>query len=271
MEPLHGKRSTLLQANGGCWSSSPDASPREAPQSADDGGQLHGPALQEDGDHLLATGACAVLKHVDHSSWFQRVKAGCHLLYARGNLLRSLAALFCICLSLGATETYLFILLTKLHAPANFMGWCLFVGIIFEIPCWFFGVRLMDAIGHPKLQVLSMLGSAVRLYGFGHIADYHQALYCEIFHGGVFALPYLGIVVSFTRAMPEEVKATMTNFILTVFMGGSAGLGSLLGGTVVDEFLGKDVQAWFRLVSSVIFSLAVGFLLYDLVVAKRAV
>ena len=202
-------------------------------------------------------------------SWYAQVKVGASVLYGRGKLFRYLSALLCLGMMMGIIGTYEFIMLTKMHTPVHFMGFCRFVGTSLELPLWFWGVRIMDTIGLETLQVVCLFGNSFRLWGYGQITEYHHALYFEVCHGFTFALPYLSIVVHLSRSMPEEVKATMTSCCLTIFLGCGSGLGAVLGGVLVDRFLDGNVQALFRLAATGCFVLGVVFCVWDSVVWQR--
>ena len=161
-------------------------------------------------------------------------------------------------------------MLSKMHTPVHFMGLCRFAGVILELPLWLAGIRIMDLIGLETLQVMCLLGNSMRLYGYGRMTDYHDALYMEILHGFTFALPYLSMVVYLSRTMPEDLKATMTTFTLTIFIGLGTGLGVIIGGVAVDYFLNRDVQALFRLASTVSFVLAALFAFSDLAAQRTS-
>lgn len=162
-------------------------------------------------------------------------------------MFRIMGMLFLLGICLGIIGTYEFIMLTELNAAVDFMGFCRLVGVLLELPVWYYSISLMDRIGIQNCQTMCLFFCSLRLFWYGIMVTATQALYVEVLHGFSFALPYASITVFIARVAPEETKSTLQSCILVLFGGLGTGTGAIIGGIMIDYFLGERIQLLFRL------------------------
>ena len=71
-------------------------------------------------------------------------------------MFRIMGMLFLLGICLGIIGTYEFIMLTELNAAVDFMGFCRLVGVLLELPVWYYSISLMDRIGIQNCQTMCL-------------------------------------------------------------------------------------------------------------------
>ncbi len=137
-------------------------------------------------------------------------------------------------------------MLSELDASVTFMGFCRFVGNVFEFPIWLYGPQIMDKIGIENMLLLALCGNGVRLTGYGNLTKAEDAIFFETLHCCGFCVPYMTVTVFIGRLLPEDTKATMQTLLISVFAGLGTGFGAVLGGILTDFFLDRDIRQLFR-------------------------
>ncbi|CAD7949144.1 unnamed protein product [Amoebophrya sp. A120] len=176
---------------------------------------------------------------------------------------RVVCALFILGCQLGIIGAYEFIMLSELNAGVDFMGACRLFGMIFEIPVWIYGMQLVDQISLPNAQILFLCVNSIRLYWYGVLTQPMEAMYAEVMAGFSFAFPYLSITVYIGRQFAEGRKASMQSILHSTFTGLGTGMGSVLGGFLIDAAFGGNIQALFRYFAGATFLIAIVFGFYD--------
>jgi len=143
------------------------------------------------------------------------------------------------------------------------MGFCRLLGVVLELPVWYYSVAWMDRIGIQNCQTICLFFCSIRLFWYGTMWTATQALYVEILHGFSFALPYASITVFIARVAPEETKSTLQASILVLFGGLGTGTGAIIGGILIDYFLGERIQLLFRLCGMAMFGIATAIIVHD--------
>ncbi|MCE5279598.1 MAG: MFS transporter [Planctomycetaceae bacterium] len=163
-----------------------------------------------------------------------RYRPDLRVLLQRGFVLLTLAAV----LSRVAMMSYyyFFTLFVKesLHFPHA--GWLWAIGPVSEIPMIFFSGRLMKRFGVRGLFALSLVGTIVRLLGYGAATAWWQIIPLQLLHSLSFGAFFTASVTYVSRLVAPEMKTSAQ----TVFAGIAYGVGSLIGGALG----GAVVQAW---------------------------
>ncbi len=102
------------------------------------------------------------------------------------------------------------------------------LGPLSEIPVIYYSRRIMDRIGVRNLFALGLLGSAVRLLGFGLAPSVALVLPLQILHALTFGAYHCSTVTFVSRAVPARLQSTAQ----AVFSAVTLGLGSMLGGAL---------------------------------------
>lgn len=147
-----------------------------------------------------------------------------------------LLCLFACGALLGVVGSFEFILLKKLNAHVYWMGACRLIGVILELPFWWYSGNLLDHFAVLQILTFCLLGNAIRLFLYGFLRNPYWAVIPEMLHGCTFALPYAAISIYVGRTVQEENRAMIQSIVLTFFLGLGAGAGASVGGYFAEIY-----------------------------------
>ncbi|MCE5328425.1 MAG: MFS transporter [Planctomycetaceae bacterium] len=148
------------------------------------------------------------------------------VLLQRGFVLLTLAAVMGRISMTGYYYYFTLYLKESLHVEQT--GWLWIIGPISEIPMIFFSGRLMKRFGVRGLFGLSLVGTAVRLWGFGSATAAWQIIPLQLLHSLSFGAFFTASVAYISRLVAPEMKSSAQS----MFAGIAYGMGSLIGGAL---------------------------------------
>jgi hypothetical protein len=150
---------------------------------------------------------------------------------------RSLFCLWLFGISLGIINTFELVLLKRLTGSGLLLGLCKLTGTVAAIPVWWFTPNMMKAIGMFNVQLIGLMGSALRLGILGVIENPWHALFSELFSGiGGFAIAYGAITIFAGWVTAEDMKGTAQTIIFVIYTGLGAGVASLVAGLYAHKY-----------------------------------
>ena len=138
-------------------------------------------------------------------------------------------------------ERLLFIYLKQeLDASNTLCGLCVGVTVIFELPIFYFGKRLLKSLGHHLLLTTSMVAYIIRVIGYTFLTPEYVwlVLACEILHGFTFACMWIASVDFANQIAPAEWKSTSQMVLYSVYCSLGAGIGGPVGGYIMQHYKG---------------------------------
>lgn len=148
-----------------------------------------------------------------------------------------LCAYFLCTLSAAATDSFLSPRITALGGTQSFVGLCLFVQAISEVPVMLLYSRLKRRTGWPawRFLLLSMLFYGVKCFGLGAAPSYTVILMVALLHGLSFALLTPAIVDFALETVSTQYLSTA--HLLCGAIGSSLGAmaGNTLNGIIADR------------------------------------
>lgn len=178
------------------------------------------------------------------------------------DIARALTILCLIGAEIGVITTFEFVLLDQMMGSGLLLGMCKLVGTIGAIPVWWYASPLMDRIGFKNVQIIALVGAAMRLMVLGLMQHAWQALFSEALAGvGGLALIYCCITIFAGRIIDEDMKSTTQTVIFVIFVGIGAGGSPLFASFIVES---HGLQVMFICVSAFLLMVALCLTVWDL-------
>nr|XP_053646239.1 uncharacterized protein LOC128698164 [Cherax quadricarinatus] len=143
----------------------------------------------------------------------------------------------------GFLESYLFLYLETLHAPSYLMGLTFTVGSVVGMPVMLVADAVVEKIGRPNTFIISFFVYAIRHFGYSHINDPWLVLPFEVLELFTYQLMWVAAITYCPILAPKGLLATMTGITGSVHFSLGRGLGSLVGGYLIDNL---DLPGAFR-------------------------
>eukprot|EP00930_Biecheleria_cincta_P043284 TRINITY_DN29738_c0_g1_i2.p1 TRINITY_DN29738_c0_g1~~TRINITY_DN29738_c0_g1_i2.p1 ORF type:complete len:480 (-),score=70.83 TRINITY_DN29738_c0_g1_i2:64-1464(-) len=140
-------------------------------------------------------------------------------------------------LAMGMQHVFQFLFLymkQRFNSPDDVMGMSVTVTVIFEVPIFAEGKRLVGALGATGLIAIAMTSFFVRVLGYTLVPSAGWILLLEPLHGVTYSCFTLATVHYLNDHVPMRMVSTAQGFMTSV--GGiGAALGAVLGGYVMEQ------------------------------------
>lgn len=170
-------------------------------------------------------------------------RAGAQILLRNRRWLLFLAMAFVSGCGLAVINSYLFVYLQELNAPASVMGLALTLGTLSELPVLFYADRLLKRLGAFGLLTLGMGMTGVRLLLFAAVSAPAGVLLFQILNGLTFPAVWVAGVSFAYKHAPPGLSATAQGLFSATVFGFGAAAGGLLGGLLLGAAGGRAMYA----------------------------
>lgn len=154
----------------------------------------------------------------------------------------------------------------RFHSSDILMGFSVTITVLFEIPIFALGEKLLPKLGPTLLIAIAMGSFVVRVLGYTLVPSARWMLFLEPLHGVTYSCFTLATVHYLNEHVPMHMISTAQGFMSSVTAAGSA-LGAVLGGWVMDMPNGGLIL--FRADSVIMSTVLVLFLFSQLKCCKK--
>ena len=154
----------------------------------------------------------------------------------------------------------------RFHSSDILMGFSVTITVLFEIPIFAFGEKLLPRLGPTILIAIAMGSFVVRVLGYTLVPSAFWMLFLEPLHGVTYSCFTLATVHYLNEHVPMHMISTAQGFMSSVTAAGSA-LGAVLGGWVMDMPQGGLLL--FRADSVIMSTVLILFLLSQMKCCKK--
>jgi len=144
-----------------------------------------------------------------------------------------------IILSFGLSfqSNFLFLFLKDyLHASGFLLGFLMLMSVLWELPFFFFGDKLLGFLGTKLMMVTSILSFIVRVLGYVIVPNGWWVIPFESLHGIIFSCLWIASVKYVSDISPPGLESTAQGIMNSGFIGVGFGIGSLIGGFIYRSY-----------------------------------
>ncbi|XP_069191153.1 major facilitator superfamily domain-containing protein 6 isoform X3 [Procambarus clarkii] len=135
----------------------------------------------------------------------------------------------------GFLESYLFLYLETLHAPSYLMGLTLTVGSLVGMPVMLIADAVVEKLRRPTIFIISFFIYAIRHIGYSYINDPWLVFPFEVLEVFTYQLMWVAAITYCSILAPKGLLATMTGLTGAIHFSLGRGLGSLVGGHLINN------------------------------------
>jgi PPP family 3-phenylpropionic acid transporter len=179
-----------------------------------------------------------------------KLGSGAQALFSQRRWLLFLAVVWAAGASLAMFNNFLFIFLRNIGTSDALLGMALALGIISEIPFFFYSDRLLRRFGATGLLLIGAGFIFGRTLALSLVASPWQALALQLMVGPTFALIWVAGVEYASRIAPPGLGATAQGVFQGVFVGLGFASGSVLGGLLLQNY---GIRVMFQAAAMIIF------------------
>ena len=139
---------------------------------------------------------------------------------------------------MAMVDSFLFVYLQNdLQASTRLCGWTVGVTVLLELPLFYYSELLLQHLGHDALMQCSMWAYALRAAGYTLLTSttVHWVLALEVLHGVTFAGMWIASVDFAATVAPDTWASTVQTALSASFGCLGSGIGSLVGGWVLER------------------------------------
>ncbi|KAF2354078.1 Major facilitator superfamily associated domain, partial [Trinorchestia longiramus] len=151
----------------------------------------------------------------------------------------------------GFLESFFFVYLSELKAPAYMLGLTLTFGCLVGIPAMFLSNRIINSLGRANIFILSFVAYSVRMFGYSFITNPWMSLPFEALEVITYQLMWVAAVTYFPILAPPTLLATMSGLSGTLHYNVGRGVGALLGGHLMGGIGSVNTFRVFGIISLV--------------------
>jgi Na+/melibiose symporter-like transporter len=169
-----------------------------------------------------------------------------------------LLELFVLGCCVGVVERLLFVYLqNELHGNTTLCGLTVGVTVIIEFPMFHYNQKIAQRLGHHGMMMTALLAYSIRSFGYTLLTTEtrYYILFLEALHGVTFALLWSAAVEYGKIHAPKDFNTTMQSIITTVYSALGVGIGSLVGGHIMDQYGGRWMYRGSSALSIIVFAI----------------
>jgi MFS family permease len=148
-------------------------------------------------------------------------------------------------IGMASINSYQFVYMTEIGATNSQMGLSLTLSTLSELPAMYFGDRLLKRFKAQGLMALGLAAVGVRLLLYAAFNFPTAILFIQVIHGLTFPALWIAGVSYAHENAPEGLSATAQGLFGTVIFGFGSGLGSFLGGLLIDSLTARGMYLVF--------------------------
>ncbi|KAB7496862.1 Major facilitator superfamily domain-containing protein 6 [Armadillidium nasatum] len=145
-----------------------------------------------------------------------------------------LLVIFFLGMNWGFLETYLFLYLDELKAPTYLLGLTLSVGCASGIPAMMYSDLIVEKIGRGNIFLISFIAYVIRFVGYSYINSPWLCFPFEILEIFTYQLMWVAAATYCPILAPKGLLATMTGIAGSVHYSLGRGMGSFIGGCMIN-------------------------------------
>lgn len=138
-------------------------------------------------------------------------------------------------------DFYIGIYIKELGGNEVYIGWAWFIGAIIEAGVFFLGSKWMHRYHELTLLIFIGVVYSIRYIALSYIQDPLTLLFLQPLHGITFAVVWTSALQYMSKLVPDYIIGTGHLLLATVFFSISGIVGSLVGGTIIDQFGGSTL------------------------------
>jgi MFS transporter, PPP family, 3-phenylpropionic acid transporter len=142
---------------------------------------------------------------------------------------------------MASINSYQFVYMAELGASKSLMGLSITLSTLSELPALYFGNRLLKRFNAWGLLVLGTAVIAARLLLYAAFNVPVAILMIQVIHGLTYPIIWVAGVSYAHANAPEGLNATAQGIFGAAIFGLGSGLGSFLGGLLIDHFAGRGM------------------------------
>ncbi|MBN2348725.1 MAG: MFS transporter [Bacteroidales bacterium] len=145
---------------------------------------------------------------------------------------------------ISSAPIHLFINMYYADIGASFfhVGYAYVFQAMSELPFFFYGKRIVNAIGDQRVILLTMFVTALRMLIYSLVSNPWIAIITGTTHGICLALFFVALVEYVHKFIPPEMRATGQSFIYAFYFGGGMALGNAWIGFLAENIGMKNMM-----------------------------